>query len=1566
MKKKQENNEKSFLLTQEENNTVKKKKKFHLFEHSLLLKQTLVSAWKSKLQLVILLLLTSFATSLITGGWISYGRILEGEKYLQLDDAKFDAVLPYPYSSNITQIANQSFSLKLGRLYYQASESSAPVAVYYDNTIIGQEIKPLSTSDLKIKYTRESNRINGVGDFQWANPNHPINFNLEDDDVKASLYGQLMSKADQTANITLKNNYLNAASDLYNGLVVNFSANQILDSLKNYFTEWIKANPSDPLLSNNDQDFTSFLLANKVNYRGVGEKDLRIPNDVNVAEDIDKPTGILATKLVKKTDPNPRLTPSTSEDYGMNGQWMRIYRNFDLTPKPGPDVFGNFNNSYSSPSNYNLVTDYSDPSVYSYTIANAVAALQSRSVNVVNQFVGTAGIESSTGKSISVKVVNLGLKKIHNSVNMKVFEGIYPSSSSQIAISPQYARSHGIRPGSTITINNKPFIVSAIAGDAYNIYPTINSLDPVPNTRTEFIAYVLPDAFNTGSWFDAKDKTDVSLMYFLPWKNVPISAFDISYFNDYFQKTIFGDNKLSDHYQYDYDQYLIEKYIKNNPDYPSKYQLSQNLVVTESDSQFSAYAKGRLLLNSTLNGFKYAALIGVVFLVGIIIFITYLIVKKAIQKGQVSMGILKSSGYSTWKIIVSYLSYPIMVLLIAIPIGWFVGLAVQVYFTEIFNSLFILPYNVLDFNFIPLLISIVLVCGFVLITTLITGYKMLQKEPLDLIKQNSDISVGNMHKVGWLQAKLENNFKYRFLLSLSKTSWKKIAVTSLVIAIATLAITATVSIPATITNMKDNYFKTQKYKNYYQYQTPIPNMPMSKYGLYAWNNLNNSNKEPYYPVSATMPWPDDVVINDRTTGNKLAWYDPLKYQKTDDTSNFKDIIKFEPSVPQEIRDDITNKIGSELLSLSNGPLTMNFLTWSYSWMGGRAFSNALLKDLSNLDLSNNKNFSTSLITFATTVLPGILNVPNPGVTPGPDAIVEILKQTLPGFIRQILDNKGPNAYDYFSIGHNTVAYNPNYNSDVKGAEEELVTQFQLGSADTNLVKRGFLDVEGINPETKMLVMNSNLINRLKYNSSANIVPMVVNRSFAAKFNLAVGNEFNASPNVKTLYYLNNQNKLVPMPKDSWYYGPNPVNQQPGDFGTKSIWSNSANKWNYRGEKKVDNTDYNDSYGYTYNGVYDKNGNRVLSKEPNSWNNLNEVWLKLPADITGSAKSGTIRTAYADSNLPFNVSNIASSDGNWIKPFSYEVADKYHDKEMDPTNLLLERVPEWYGAMLDKNILVADNNLHLGTLSDDIENNMPLWWKNIVGSTPITKYHIIGIQDSYDTPRAYIDQKWANSILGYSYYNDRSETKDPTYAPGIYQWFSGKLSASDDIYDIIGRMSFKRSADDYTLYSMSNLKGNNEEQMIANSDLLLRKKEMLEKMSDIALSASLLFIITTILCSILIVIMITDAFTDQFRRFMSHMKAEGYTNQEINSFTLGIFTPWVLVGYGVGYGLGFLTVFGFIQVITKVAGLALPFSFIWWIVPLSFAIIAVIYFSTFIINTYQLDKMDLIALLKTDE
>lgn len=1566
------------------NKTVTNQKtKKGLFGNALLLKQTLVATWKSKLQLVILLLLTAFATAMVTGSWISYTRMIESSKQLGLNDLKFDSVLPYsPVPQGIKQIANQAFSLKLGRFYVQNDKDSKSIkALYFDDTRIGnnQEILAITNDDITIDYIRDSGgNITGVNSINWKDVNNPLTFNLENNNVKASLYGQLLLKANNATNRNLKNHFITAAADLYRDVFLKKTAPNILQSITTFIKEWVIENLTNDILKDPDNNkVTTWILDHKINFSSsTSDSDATIPDSVNLQDQTAR--NHLFTKLVKKTDPDPRL----SNEYGMNGQWMRIYRNFAET-ETNSNIFTNFTNSsigYNSPFNYNVISDGDEKDAFSIYLIRAAAALQMRDLYVRNQFVASAGVVNDI--QVNVKVVDIGLPNALNHTNLKVFEGIAPASSNEIVITPQYARKNNCnkayRPGDHININGTNFIVSGIGGDAYDIYPTINELDPIPNTRTEFIAYVTPSAWNDGNWYQSSEKTDNTLIYFTPWSSAPknsIHEFDTNLFNDFFQKTIFSTNGENDLNQYDYNKYLVDKYTGKDSENTSLYTINPNPVVTISNSQFSIYSSKKSIFDWSIKAFLYAVVAGVLFLLGVVIFITTLIVKKAIQHGQVSMGILKSIGYKTWQITISYLAYPLLTLLIAIPIGWIVGLAIQVYLTEIFNTLFVLPYNVFNFDVVPLFISIALIIGLIIIVTLLTAFHLLKSHPLFLIKKDSDLALGVPKSKS--SKFLQNNFRLRFLLSLSKTSWKKILVTSGVITLASLSIVATTLVPATISSLKTNYFKTQKYKNYYEYQTPMPNMPMSKYGLYSWDFFNRPDGEPYYPSYGAMPWPEDKIIYDKTTNARVGWYNPLLFKKIDETNNnFDKIFIFDTTFPESQKDEFLKKMSDYYQKQATGTLDLKDLVWSYSWLGGKAFSNQLITDLSKEDNTPGKIFSYNIINFASGQLPNILQVPNPGVPPGPEAIKEILKQVLPGFVRQSIDSlprKNPkeDPYDYFSIGHNTIAFNPKSvnNGDINGPDEELVTQFKLVVENQEIAKKGFMDVIGINPKTAMLVLEDKQINNLKYSDSANTIPIVINRAFQSRFGLHVGSQFSGVPQVNTLSYKNTDGKSIPLPKENWYYGKNP----PTIISTTEnggIWSKSGTKWNYRGDQEIklssaSGTDdkYSDIHGTKYNGMYDANGKPIVDDIPSGWNNVNNIWLRLPDDISPNAKQGKIPTADNGSTIDFDLSKISDPTEKWIRPFSYDLVNTSGFDPNDPLSILLSRPAEWFMGMVNNGILTKENNINAETLQANIKENMPTWWKNITGdANPVHKYQVIGIQDSYDKSRAYIDQKWANKIIGYSYVDD-----NPYYqGTDILQWFNGKLSANANVFDLIGRKSFKSNLDDYTIYATTGLSGNKNIEMVKSNDLLSRQQAMINKMSDIAFSASALFIVTTIICSILIVIMITDLFTNQFRRFMAHMKAEGYTNWEINSFTLGIFTPWALLGYIVGVTLGFLAIFGLVTILTNFVGVALPFTITWWILPVSFVIIGGIYISTFIINNNELDKMNLVELLKSDE
>jgi len=86
--------------------------------------------------------------------------------------------------------------------------------------------------------------------------------------------------------------------------------------------------------------------------------------------------------------------------------------------------------------------------------------------------------------------------------------------------------------------------------------------------------------------------------------------------------------------------------------------------------------------------------------------------------------------------------------------------------------------------------------------------------------------------------------------------------------------------------------------------------------------LDNLNNENYYPVAATMPWPNDIIIND-SEGNKLAYYNPLDYQGDENSNNFANIIKFYDSNNKD--QNMIDRVGKYLSTLTNGPLDLNLV-----------------------------------------------------------------------------------------------------------------------------------------------------------------------------------------------------------------------------------------------------------------------------------------------------------------------------------------------------------------------------------------------------------------------------------------------------------------------------------------------------------------------------------------------------------------------------------------------------------------------------------------------------------------
>lgn len=146
--------------------------------------------------------------------------------------------------------------------------------------------------------------------------------------------------------------------------------------------------------------------------------------------------------------------------------------------------------------------------------------------------------------------------------------------------------------------------------------------------------------------------------------------------------------------------------------------------------------------------------------------------------------------------------------------------------------------------------------------------------------------------------------------------------------------------------------------------------------------------------------------------------------------------------------------------------------------------------------------------------------------------------------------------------------------------------------------------------------------------------------------------------------------------------------------------------------------------------------------------------------------------------------------------------------------------------------------------------------------------------------------------------------------------------------------------------------------VGGTDYLIIKSQVIEKLAWISSILSIIFVIITIITAIIIVYIMTESFVNSFLKFMAVMKALGYSNREINSLTLGIFTPFAFLAWILGVGIMWLTlwlgVYGFIAI----AKVIIPFGFPWITIPITFILMAGIYLITYWISTYKINHMSI--------
>ncbi|WP_374696402.1 ABC transporter permease [Spiroplasma endosymbiont of Polydrusus formosus] len=1011
-------------------------------------------------------------------------------------------------------------------------------------------------------------------------------------------------------------------------------------------------------------------------------------------------------------------------------------------------------------------------------------------------------------------------------------------NSAYVTITPQFARSQKIKLGDQLTIGeNSNLFVGAIGGDPSNIYPTIYDTDVFLDPKTDGIIYVSESIYRVESIIENAEIEENSTLYI----------------------THFGTPKNKNADTEQFKKYLAGDFWSlNNPSY-------KNAPLKNRDETKLVYLRYSLL-GTTIKFYRIIAIILCVLFLIILVFTLIILIKKIINQQKIENGILKANGYSDLIIASSYLAHALVANGIGVPIGWIIGIFLQLPIMGVFNSYFVIPIN-FSFSIIPFAICLGII-GFVSsLSILITATRQLIISPLDLLNPNKNIKTSKLFSsiINFLHFK---KFTTKFKFIMMSVSIKKIGWFFLTFFIASLSLTLATLIPAAVNKFSKDYYANLNYNNEYEYVNVIGNMPFTRYEMYDWNGPGNSN-------NAAYPLTKNSLVSDYLYNNN-------KWLSTTTDINDKNANLYAQQLNNMI---IFNFMVGKGASLSIGTLYVMYLRYG-----------------ENIDIRN------QIDTLLCSTMPRAfgkkpVHPTDPNIIDRWTYCAQYSKSDIiPNKIRSIW-TKDEAAKLQFNFTFGTSTYN--------AKDEDVYTGYITNIVGTNFI----LSTYGINTNNKTIIFPNKNVKKILDDSknldiATDTIPIVVNKAAESKYNLSFNKIITGTTYVKQLQYCGDVAHCVVPQTNLSYELPNGfVDDNINPFTIDLTKLTVSNNLRFGFESKIGKIQ--DYYNIK---------NFVLKLPFNAFK---------PGDFqneTISMTTGNRLPGLLDVNSPLVNQKVIKKEGDYyiIHPF-----DNKFDKEINGISDLTTGFPtNWYREALRQGLL------KIGKINKNIN------------------YQVTGIQNSYDVPRAYVNQVLANKILGFNTDNGQlynNENDNPLL------WFNGKFSKYPDQVDQTTR--FNLSSPDGS-YSMNDFINGQLSGGIGKTDYLIIKSQVVAKFVWISSVLSIIFVVITIITTIIIIYIMTESFVNSFLKFMMVMKALGYSNREINNLTLGIFTPFAALAWMLGVEIMWLILLLWVYGFIAIAKVIIPFGFPWIIIPITLFLMTAIYLITYWISTYKINHVSI--------
>ncbi|ALD66849.1 ABC transporter permease [Spiroplasma cantharicola] len=511
-----------------------------------------------------------------------------------------------------------------------------------------------------------------------------------------------------------------------------------------------------------------------------------------------------------------------------------------------------------------------------------------------------------------------------------------------------------------------------------------------------------------------------------------------------------------------------------------------------------------------------------------------------------------------------------------------------------------------------------------------------------------------------------------------------------------------------------------------------------------------------------------------------------------------------------------------------------------------------------------------------------------------ECIKSVSNNILPSTIKELWD-KDNQEFKNFSFNFSAVS-----------VDKELDQMYTRVDSIINNKKQDKYTVYGIDLEQKasknLLIKNQE---KIKYNNSLDYIPVLINKKGELE-GLKIGSEFNLQTSESLLATVDDDNLAYELKSDQWSY----KKSDQWSYKEKDLFTMDLDKFTYSNKEdfyfKKDN-----KYEQYYNmadielSLQKKSLNKDLFKE------VNEEYQE-----------------YSNKELIYR----DAGDSYIVKPF-----DIYKYESGEPIEIgietLLGGTNNWLNIALKKGLLV----------------------NKLVDSNP-RKAKVVGVEELYDGNKLYMDQLYANQLMGVTTgFDSRKEFENGT---SINIWSNAKMSSNIQNADQMQRIllapfNANNSTEGFAKYM---------DQSIGYTDYIQMKKMAMSNLITSVISISVIFVSLSLITAIIIIYLITEMFIGRYKRFMSYMRIQGYSMKEINSIIMWIFLPVAAIGVAFGITIVWLLISYLFPQILLSLDIAVPMIMGWTIMPVVFFVGLSIFLLGYTVIMLSIKRVKLASLI----